>query len=124
MSKLVISTKNTGTKLAPIIRKVHTITITPSSTFTFADVDFIVYCQKALFSNDIWRIRIEDWEPGYCIAYLKTMRQYFRWKPLTFKYRERGHYIYVCRTNTRTPASEQRHYRKAQRNRKNKLTKK
>ena len=114
-----ISTKNTGTKLAPIIRKVHTITITSSSTFTFSDVDFIVYCQKALFSNDIWRIRIEDWEPGYSEAYLHTMRQYWRWKPLTLEYRDRGNYIYVCRTNTRTPASEQRHYyRNPQRNRK------
>jgi len=99
-------------------RKIETIIISASSTYTFSDTDFIVYCQKALHSNTCYRIRIEDWEPGYCIAYLKTMRQYWRWKPLTLQYRERGNYIYVCRTNTRTPASEQRHYRNPQRNRK------
>ncbi len=101
-------------------RKIETIIISASSTssHTFSDVDFIVYCQKALHCNTCYRIRIEDWEPGYAEAYLHTMRQYWRWKPLTLKYRARGNYIYVCRTNTKTPASEQRHYRKAQRNRK------
>ena len=79
-------------------RPLHKITISSSTTHTFCDVDFIVYCQKALFSNDIWRIRIEDWEPGYCIAYLHTLRQFRRWKPLTLEYKERGNYIYVCRT--------------------------
>ena len=93
-------------------RKIHTIIISSSSTHTFSDVDFIVYCQKALYSRsrDLWRIRIEDWEPAYCIAYLHTMRQYFRWKPLTLIYKERGHYIYVCRTNSRTPASVKRQW--------------
>ena len=99
-------------------RKIETIIISASSTHTFSDVDFIVYCQKALHCNTCFRIRIEDWEPGYSEAYLHTMRQYWRWKPLTLEYRDRGNYIYVCRTSTRTPASEQRHYRKTQRNRK------
>ena len=81
-------------------RRIHRITIGSSTitSHTFCDVDFIVYCQKALFSRDIWYIKIEDWEPAYCIAYLHTLRQYWRWKPLTLEYRERGNYIYVCRT--------------------------
>ena len=61
----------------------------------FADVDFIVYCQKALYSKTPFRVRIEDWEPEYCIAYIKTLRLHDRWKPLTFKYVRKGHYIYL-----------------------------
>ena len=52
----------------------------------FADVDFIVYCQKALYSKTPFRVRIEPWEPEYCIAYIKTLRLHDRWKPLTIKY--------------------------------------
>jgi len=62
---------------------------------TFADVDFIVYCQKALYSRQPFRVRIVDWEPEYCIAYIKTLRQHDRWKPLTITYTRRGHYIYL-----------------------------
>ena len=61
----------------------------------FADVDFIVYCQKALYSKSPYRVRIEDWEPEYCIAYIKTLRLHDRWKPLTIRYTRRGHYIYL-----------------------------
>ena len=61
----------------------------------FADVDFIVYCQKALYSKSPYRVRIVDWEPEYCIAYIKTLRQHDRWKPLTITYTRRGHYIYL-----------------------------
>jgi len=73
------------------------IIIETSNTHSFADVDFIVYCQKALYSNAPYRIRIVDWEPEYCIAYIKTLRQHHRWKPLTFKYQRRGHYIFISR---------------------------
>ena len=62
---------------------------------TFADVDFIVYCQKALYSKSPYRVRIVDWEPEYCIAYIKTLRLHDRWKPLTIRYTRRGHYIYL-----------------------------
>ena len=76
--------------------------IIESSTHTFADVDFIVYCQKALYSKDPYRIRIVDWEAEYCEAYLKTLRQHHRWKPLRFRYQRKGHYIFVSRVNRNT----------------------
>ena len=73
------------------------IIIPTSSTYTFSDVDFMVYVQKAYYSKRPYKIRIEDWEPGYCEAYCKTLRTIPRLKPLTIKYEERGDYIYVCR---------------------------
>ena len=57
----------------------------------------MVYVQKAYYSKRPYKIRIEDWEPGYCEAYCKTLRTVPRWKPLIIKYEERGDYIYVCR---------------------------
>ena len=76
--------------------------IIESSSHTFADVDFIVYCQKALYDNKPYRIRIVDWEAEYCIAYIKTLRQHQRWQPLRFRYQRKGHYIFVSRVNRNT----------------------
>jgi len=104
-------------------RKVHRVFISQSSTHTFADVDFIVYCQKALFSKDIWKITIEDWPSGYCEAYLDTMRQHHRWKKLTLRYEAKGNYIYVCRTLTKDPKLAQRPHRKITTQRKKKSEK-
>ena len=76
------------------------IIISSSQTsHVFSDVDFIVYCQKALYSKTPFRVRIEDWEPEYCIAYIKTLRLHDRWNPLTIKYVRRGHYIYLWNKN-------------------------
>ena len=86
-----------GTKLAYKNPKAHKVTIPSSLTFTFSDVDFMIYVQKAFYSKRPYKIRIEDWEPGYCEAYCKTLRTIPRWKPLIIRYEERGHYIYVCR---------------------------
>ena len=62
------------------------IIIPTSSTYTFSDVDFMVYVQKAYYTKRPYKIRIEDWEPGYCEAYCKTLRTEPRWKPLIIKY--------------------------------------
>ena len=75
------------------------IIIPTSSTYTFSDVDFMVYVQKAYYSKRPYKIRIEDWEPGYCEAYCKTLRTISRWKPLTIRYEERGDYIYIRKNN-------------------------
>ena len=75
------------------------IIIPTSSTYTFSDVDFMVYVQKAYYTKRPYKIRIEDWEPGYCEAYCKTLRTISRWKPLTIKYEERGDYIYIRKNN-------------------------
>ena len=75
------------------------IIIPTSSTYTFSDVDFMVYVQKAFYSKRPYKIRIEDWEPGYCEAYCKTLRTISRWKPLTIRYEERGDYIYIRKNN-------------------------
>ena len=98
-------------------RKVHRVLISQNSNRTFSDTDFIVYCQKALFSNDRWHITIEDWPSGYCEAYTDTLRLHHRWKPLTLYYEAKGNYIYVCRTLTRNPKLPKRPHSKPQRKR-------
>ena len=80
-----------------VVPSKNKIIIESNSTYTFTDGDFIVYCQKALFDKHPYRIRITDWEPEYCLAYIKTVRQHHRWQPLNFKYQRRGHYIFIWR---------------------------